>query len=272
MTTTTTVPRQLLTVGQVSETYGVTVRTLHHYDQVGILRPSERSTAGYRLYTEDDLERLQHVVVYRRLGFSLGEVARLLADVDAQGSEAAVAHLRRQREVVRTRLAEMRDLVRAIDRAMERAMNDTPATPRDLQEIFGQAWDEHEGYQAEAEQRWGDTPQWAQAQGRQAGMTKADWAAVKAESDALERDLAAALAAGEDPGSDAAAALAERHRAAIERHYDCPHAFQVKLAQMYVADERFRSHYDERHPGLAQWLHDAIVANAARQGVVDAGA
>lgn len=114
----------------MSETYGVTVRTLHHYDQVGILCPSERSAAGYRLYTEDDLGRLQHVVVYRRLGFSLEEVAQLLADVDAQGSQAAVAHLRRQREVVRTRLAEMRDLVRAIDRAMERAMNDTPATPR----------------------------------------------------------------------------------------------------------------------------------------------
>nr|WP_277628409.1 TipAS antibiotic-recognition domain-containing protein [Arsenicicoccus dermatophilus] len=150
-------------------------------------------------------------------------------------------------------------------------MNDTPATPQDLQEIFGQAWDEHEGYQAEAEQRWGDTPQWEQAQARQAGMTKADWADVKAESDALERDLAAALAAGEDPGSDVAAVLAERHRAAIGRHYDCPHTFHVRLAEMSVADERFRSHYEERHPGLAQWLHEAIVSNAARHGAVGEG-
>ena len=81
---------EALTVGQVAETFGVTVRTLHHYDEVGLLRPSRRSAAGYRLYTGDDLVRLQHVVVYRRLGFSLEEVALLLDDPDAD----VAAHLR----------------------------------------------------------------------------------------------------------------------------------------------------------------------------------
>ena len=266
MTATTMGLMQSLTVGQVAETYGVTVRTLHHYDQIGLLSPSERSHAGYRLYTAEDLERLQHVVVYRRLGFSLEEVAELLADVEARGGEGAAEHLRRQRAAVMSRLDEMRDLVRAIDNALERTMTKKPATTEDLKEIFGTAWDEHEGYQEEAEQRWGDSPQWRQSQERTASLTKEDWARIKADNDALERDLAAAVAAGEPSDGDVAAALAERHRASIEQHYDCPHAFQVKLAEMYLADPRFTQHYEDLQPGLAQWLHDAIVTNAARHG------
>jgi len=255
---------QSLTVGQVAETYGVTVRTLHHYDQIGLLSPSERSHAGYRLYTAEDLERLQHVVVYRRLGFSLEEVAELLADVEARGGEGAAEHLRRQRAAVMSRLDEMRDLVRAIDNALERTMTKKPATTEDLKEIFGEGYNEE--YQAEAEQRWGDTPQWQQSRERQSSMTAEDWARVMAETETLERDLAGAVAAGEPSDGDVAAALAERHRASIEQHYDCPHAFQVKLAEMYLADPRFTQHYEDLQPGLAQWLHDAIVANAARHG------
>ena len=67
-----------LTVGQVAQAFGVTRRTLHHYDEIGLVVPSERTAAGYRLYTAADLTRLQHVVVYRRLGFALEEIALLL--------------------------------------------------------------------------------------------------------------------------------------------------------------------------------------------------
>lgn len=163
-----------------------------------------------------------------------------------------------------SRLDEMRDLVRAIDNALERTMTKKPATTEDLKEIFGEGYNEE--YQAEAEQRWGDTPQWQQSRERQSSMTAEDWARVKAETETLERDLAGAVAAGEPSDGDVAAALAERHRASIEQHYDCPHAFQVKLAEMYLADPRFTQHYEDLQPGLAQWLHDAIVANAARHG------
>jgi DNA-binding transcriptional MerR regulator len=99
------------TVGQVAEQLGVTVRTLHHYDAIGLLVPSGRTSAGYRLYTVEDIERLQHVVVYRRLGFALEEIDLLLDDPSADVGE----HLRRQREAVMSRLDEMRGLVTAID-------------------------------------------------------------------------------------------------------------------------------------------------------------
>ena len=95
-----------LTVGQVAERFAITVRTLHHYDEVGLLSPSERTRAGYRLYTDGDLTRLQHIVVYRRLGFALEEIALLLDDSAADVAE----HLRRQRAAVTSRLEEMRKL------------------------------------------------------------------------------------------------------------------------------------------------------------------
>ena len=115
MTTARAQSHVTLTVGQVAQRLDITVRTLHHYDEIGLVAPSERTHAGYRLYTADDLTRLQHVVVYRRLGFALEEVALLLAH-----PESVEQHLRRQRAAVMTRLDEMRALVAAIDRALER--------------------------------------------------------------------------------------------------------------------------------------------------------
>ena len=95
-------------------------------------------------------------------------------------------------------------------------------------------------------------------------MTKDDWLAVKAETEALETDLAAALADGVAPTDERALELAERHRRGIERFYDVSYAMHRGLGEMYVADARFTRHYDDRAPGLAAWLRDAIVANAAR--------
>src|SRR6478609_6838737 len=91
-----------LTVGQVAEQFDITVRTLHHYDEIGLLSPTERSWAGYRLYTAEDLTRLQHVVVYRRLGFALEEISLLL-----DHPESVEQHLRRQRAAVTNRLEEL---------------------------------------------------------------------------------------------------------------------------------------------------------------------
>lgn len=249
---------EALTVGQVAGTYGVTVRTLHHYDEVGLLHPSERTHAGYRLYTADDLQQLSTIVVYRRLGFRLEEIGELL---EAEGAEV-VDHLRRQRDAVRARLAEMTDLVDAIEHRLEAEMNDQPATTEDLKELFGDGYNEE--YQAEAEQRWGDTDKWRQSQERQATMTKEDWARIKADTEAFEADLGVAVREGVATDGDRAADLAERHRESINQHFDCDHEFQVCLAQMYLSDPRFTQHYEDLAPGTAQWLHDAIVANAER--------
>jgi len=246
------------TVGQVAELFGVTVRTLHHYDEIGLLVPSERSGAGYRLYTDGDLARLQQVVVYRRLELPLEEIATLL-----DGDEDAVDHLRRQRATVMSRLDELRELVSAIDRALEREMNDQPATPEDLKELFGDGFEDE--YQQEAQERWGETDAWKQSQSRTRRYTKADWAQVKAEMDAVNAAFVAALTSGEPATGEAAMDAAEQHRLHIhERFYDLDHAFHRGLADMYVADPRFTKTYEDIAPGLAAYVRDAIHANADR--------
>ncbi len=246
------------TVGQVAERFDLTVRTLHHYDEIGLLNPSDRSRAGYRLYTSGDLARLQHVVVYRRLGFALEEVALLL-----DHPESAEDHLRRQRAAVMSRLEEMRDLVVAIDRALEREMNEQPASTEDLKELFGEGF--HDS-QAEAEQRWGDTEAWQQSRRRTKSYTRADWQQVRAESDALHKGFTDAMDAGEPATSVMAMDAAEAHRLNIDdRFYDCPPPVHRNLADLYTSDPRFTATYDEIREGMAGYVRDAIYANADRQ-------
>ena len=137
-----------LTVGQLAGRFGITVRTLHHYDEIGLLAPSERSSAGYRLYTEADVTRLQHIVVYRRLGFALEEIALLLTH-----PESVEQHLRRQRAAVMHRLDEMRELVAAIDRALDKESTGMKLTTEEQRELFGDGYSDE--YAAEAERALG---------------------------------------------------------------------------------------------------------------------
>ena len=248
-----------LTVGQVAEQYGVTVRTLHHYDEIGLLVPSERTSAGYRLYSAKDIARLQHVVVYRRLGFALEEIALLLDDASADVGE----HLRRQREAVMSRLGEMRELVTAIDRALEKEMSGTNLTREEQKELFGDGFSDD--YAEEAEQRWGETEAWKQSQSRTSKYTKADWAEVKAEMDATNAAFVSAMADGELATSQRAMDAAEQHRLHIHnRFYDLTPEFHRGLGDMYLADPRFTKTYEEIRPGMAQYVRDAIHANADR--------
>ncbi|GAB2986664.1 MerR family transcriptional regulator [Actinotalea caeni] len=259
MTAMTTENDVSLTVGQAAEQTGVTVRTLHHYDEIGLLRPSGRTASGYRLYTAADLERMQQIVVYRRLGFSLEEVAELLADSDA------VAHLQRQRQTVMARMAELGDLVESIDRALEAEMSGTTLTAAERRELFGESFDEE---QREAQERWGDTAQWKQSAARTKRYTKEDWERLKAEQRGIFDRIVATFRSGAAPERTEAMDAVEEHRVFIDRwFYDCPREFQVKLGELYVADPRYGEGIaGEALEGLGNWIRDAIVANAAREG------
>ena len=256
-----------LTVGQVAQRFDVSVRTLHHYDDVGLLTPSDRSGAGYRRYTRADLDRLAQIVVYRRLGFTLAEVADLLLE----GAPVAV-HLHRQRELVATRIDELAELAAALDVALERirsdlkeaTVNQAPLTDAELKDLFGDSYDE--GYQQEAEQRWGESDAWKQSKRRTATYGKAEWQAIKDEMQSVMTAQAEAKRAGHAPDSVEAMDAVEAHRQHITRwFYDCPTAMHRGLGDMYVADPRFTATYDDLEPGLAAWVRDAVHANADRQ-------
>jgi DNA-binding transcriptional MerR regulator len=242
-------------VGRLAEIAGVTVRTLHHYDDIGLLRPSGRTGGGYRRYDEGDLERLRLILVYRELGFTLDEIAVILADPEP------VAHLRRQHGLLLDRIGRLREMVTAIELLMEAESMGINLTPEEKFEVFGDF--DPDVHEAEARERWGDTDPYRESARRTAGYTKEDWLRIRGEADSLMRQWVAALDAGTAAESAPVMELAEEHRRQIIRHfYDCTYEIQVGLAEMFLADPRFRAHYDDQRPGLAQYVHDAILANA----------
>ncbi|MBL1095220.1 MerR family transcriptional regulator [Streptomyces coffeae] len=248
-------------VGEVAGFANVTVRTLHHYDEIGLLSPGARTPAGHRRYDDADLDRLQRILFYRELGFPLEEVAVLLDDPDVD----AQAHLRRQHKLLTDRIEKLRQMAAAVEHAMEARKMGVKLTPEERFEVFGD--NDPEQYAEEAEQRWGHTEAYKESMRRYATYSKDDLLRIKEEGERLNQDFAALLEAGTPPESEAAMDLAEEHRQQIVRwSYDCTYEIHTCLGEMFVADERFTATYDAVRTGLAAYLRDAILANARRAG------
>ncbi|MFI6644455.1 MerR family transcriptional regulator [Streptomyces sp. NPDC050504] len=247
-------------VGQVAEFAGITVRTLHHYDEIGLLTPGGRSPAGHRRYSDADLDRLQQVLFYRELGFPLEEVQALLDDPDTDPRE----HLRRQHALLTGRIETLKKMAEAVETAMEARKMGINLTPEEKFEVFGEH--DPEQYAEEVEERWGGTAAYRESQRRAASYTKEDWRRIKDENDDWGRRLAAYMGTGAGPESEGAMDLAEEHRQQICRfHYDCSYEIHRGLAEMFVADERFTASLDAYGPGFAAYLRSAILANADRK-------
>lgn len=243
------------TVGAVAALTGVSVRTLHHYDHIGLVVPSTRTATGYRCYSDTDIERLHLVLVYRTAGLSLETIGALLDDPTVD----TLAHLRRQHELLLAQKERLHTTITALEKLMDAHRCGIQLSAEEQVEIFGTTAFSDE-YAREAEERWGETDAWQQSRQRTAALTKRDWQQLKADGDALLSDLAQAKRDHVVPGSPAANELAHRHRDGIERFYECGPEMHLCLARMYLSDERFTRYYDDVEPGLAQFVHDVIVA------------
>ncbi|NMO34361.1 MerR family transcriptional regulator [Streptomyces sp. GMY01] len=251
-------------VGQVSAFAGVTVRTLHHYDKAGLLSPSERSHAGYRLYSEADLVRLQQILFYRELGFPLDEIAAILADPQAN----AVDHLRARQKQLSEEIARLQRLAEVAQRAVEVQQTGVTLTPQERFEVFGEiAFDL--SYATEAELKWADSRGQREAMARAAAHTKEDWRQLMREAGAWRAELLAAYDEGEPGDGERAMDLAEEHRLHISRWFtSCPPDMHRRIADDFVADPRAFALVvppSQQRPGLAGWVCKAVHANAARR-------
>ena len=237
---------------------GVSVRTLHHYDSIGLLKPSGRTDAGYRLYTDDDLLRLQQILIGRALGLSLEEIRRSLDDPRFDRKAALLEQKARLSE----RARETESMLRAIDVAL--AAIDGRKGVSKMEQLF-EGFNPSQ-YEDEARTRWGSTDAFAEAGTRTKRYSADDWKAIKAEQSAIYGDAYAALRAGKVPSDGEVMDIAERHRLSIDRwFYPCSHKMHQGLAAMYEGDERFRQSIDAHGEGLTPFLADAIRANASRQ-------
>jgi DNA-binding transcriptional MerR regulator len=266
-------PKAHWTVSQVARMAHVTVRTLHHYDDIGLLVPSGRSRSGYRLYGEDDLERLHQVLVYRELGFPLDGIATLLDEPALDRRAALLA----QRDLLVKKARKTESVIRAVDRMLNAMERGQKMSTEELNQGFDALADDapedvkaqHARYGEEAAERWSDTDAYKESARRTKQYRKEDWEKIKAESEAIESDMAGLLVAGADPAGEEAMAVAERHRQHIDRwFYPCSHAMHRGLADMTEGDPRFTAHYEERAAGLAAFNAAAIRANTARAQAV----
>ena len=247
------------TVGELATLAGVSIRTLHHYDAIGLLSPSERTAAGYRVYRHEDLEDLQQILLYRELDMPLDAIGRLMLDPAFDRRAALVA----QRAQLASRAKRLTAILAAIDAALDALSKGEPMNETEMFEVFGDF--DPKQYEAEVKERWGDTDAYAESARRAARYTKDDWKQIKAEGGAVTAGLAERLAAGAKPGDADVQALVDRHREQIDRwFYPCSIEMQANLGEMYVADPRFAATYDRVQPGLAVFLRDAIRVRAGR--------
>ncbi len=245
-------PMETITIGDVARFAGITVRTLHHYDDIGLLTPTERRPNGYRGYSNDDISRLQQILAYRELDLGLNEIARIL-DEPAEMVEA----LEQARRQIEGQLARLTRIAASLDAALQSETKGTPMTPEAKLEAFGDF--DPEELADEAEERWGGTEAYKDSARRTVAYTPADWRRQAAEADEIYQALLALMADGIPADSPEAAVLVDAHRVSITKwFYECTPEIHAGLGAMYVADERFRSNINTSGDGLAEYLSAAI--------------
>lgn len=245
-----------LTVGELARRAHVTVRALHHYDAIGLLQPTGRSLAGYRLYSSADEDRLRVILAFRAAGVGLADIPALM-----EGERRDL--LARQIEAIDTRMARLGAQRELLTRMKERDGMGIDLTPEEYYDVFGET--DPAQHAEEVAERWGDTDVFEESRRRTAAYGPDEWRQAQADAQSAVDGFIACLDAGLPPESERAAAAADEHRAAISRwYYTCSVELHVALAEMYVADPRFRATYDDQRAGLADYISRAIIAAASR--------
>jgi DNA-binding transcriptional MerR regulator len=238
------------TVGAVAGLTGVSVRTLHHYDELGLVEPGGRNAAGYRLYSPEDLRRLQRVLFYREIGFGLDVIAVIVADPGSTGGD----HLRRQRQLLAARIARCQAMVAAIDEELSVRQVGVCLTPQERLEVFGSL---HLRLEDLADEVGADVD-WAQWR-RMLGYTVQDWQKLADESARIHGRMLDAMNAGVPAGDPAVMALAEEQRQHFDRWFhDCDHEIHRRCAEGWLEAD------DDRDRALWQYIRDAVIANCQR--------
>jgi DNA-binding transcriptional MerR regulator len=245
------------TIKKLAEMAGVSVRTLHHYDAIGLVTPGSRSASGYRLYGEEELLRLQQVLFYRELDMSLEEIGRILDRPDYD----PVAALEAQARLLTARALRIARLIDTVGRTIGRIKGESMLSDEELYAGFDKA--EIEKVKAEAKERWGGTEAYAQSQRRVAKMSRDEWAKVIAEGEAVDRAAAEAMRRGDDPASASAQSIMARKFEHLRAFYEPTPEMFAGLGRMYVEDERFKKRYEDLAHGLADYLGRAMAAFAA---------
>ena len=232
-------------IKEFAQRTGVSVRTLHYYNEIGLLVPAcvDKNT-GYRYYDEKSLLRMQEILFYRELDFSLKSIGQILSSPNYDAKQS----LAEQRNLLILKKERLERLISAIDQAMK---------GENVMSAFDNS--KFEAYKAEAKQRWGNTDAYRQHEEKTKDYTKGKWNDLAGEMNEIFAAFALCRKKGETPDSSEAQNLVK----ALQNHitgnyYPCTKEILAGLGQMYVADERFRTNIDTNGSGTAQFVAEAI--------------
>ena len=252
------------TVKQLAKLSGISVRALHHYDEIGLLRPAFTGENRYRYYGREELLRLQDILFHRELGVPLQEISRLLEF----GGRDRVAILRKHREALARRLERSRQLLATIDRTIAELSGEEKMDDRDLYKGFSP--EKQAEYEDWLVDRFGADMREAidHSNAKLRSLGKDEMAARVAEGEAAGAALADAFQAGAAPEDFANEPLLARHRAWISKMWDrpCPPAAYAGLADIYIGHPDFRLKLDKNAEGFTDWLAAAMKVYAERCG------
>ncbi len=252
-------------IAQVARMSGVTSRTLRHYDAIGLLAPAYLGPTGYRYYEEEQLLRLQQILVLRELGVGLGEIAQSIGRQQDTVAALRLHHARllaerdrlgRLAQTVARTIAELEDSAVTARRKGEGRMPRPEINrPENLFEGLRPS-----AYEAEARERWPE--QFEQARRATGSLTREQVEAGQREMTAAMIRMAELMAAGKPPDDPEVQAEIGRHYQSICQFWTPDATAYTGLGRIYVDDERFRANYEEIAEGLAVYQRDAMAAYA----------
>ena len=224
---------------------GVSVRTLHYYDEIGLLTPAFVDGAtGYRYYDEKSLLRMQELLFYRELDFSLKSIGEILSYPNYDRNRA----LDEQKQLLLLKKERLERLIFAIDDAVK---------GENVMKAFDNS--EYEKYKSEAEERWGKTDAYKEYESKTSDYSKDKWNSIADGMNDILAEFALCMKNGNTPDSAEAQTLVKRWQKYItENYYHCTDEILAGLGQMYVADERFKNNIDKHADGTAAFMYDAI--------------
>ena len=224
---------------------GVSVRTQHYYDEIGLMKPAQVDPfTGYRYYDEQSLLRMQEILFYRELDFSLKSIGDILSSPDYDRHKA----MESQKRLLTLKKERLERLILAIDGAMKG-------------ENMMQAFDntEFENYKAEAREKWGKTQAYQEHAEKTKGYSKEKWSSLTEGMDQIMAAFALCMKSGEAADSVQAQQLVKTLQEHItENYYTCTDQILLGLGMMYVGDDRFRQNIDRHGEGTARFICDAI--------------
>ncbi len=238
-----------LQIKEFAEFVGVSVRTLHYYDEIGLLKPSfVDEQNGYRFYDEISLERMQEILFYRELDFPLKSIGEILASPNYDKQKA----FEEQKRLLTLKRNRLERLIAALEQA-------------EKGEITMSAFDNSEyetarqQYEDEAKRRWGGTDAYKESRAKTAGYSKEKWNDVLAGMNGVFAEFAECKKCGESADSDTAQQLVKKLQDYITANfYHCTDDILAGLGQIYVCDERFKNNINSHGEGTAEFVAEAI--------------